>query len=70
MARPLRPRLETDEDMTCEGCGEAMRRETPPAETADELVKWKCPRCGSWCLTYDDQVQMAGWLLEGREWPR
>jgi hypothetical protein len=47
-----------------------MRRETPPAETADELVKWKCPRCGSWCLTYDDQVQMAGWLLEGREWPR
>ncbi len=40
----------------------------PAAE--DPIQKWKCPRCGSWCLTQDDDVVMAAWLLEGREWPR
>ena len=40
----------------------------PAAEST--IQKWKCPRCGSWCLTQDDDVVMAAWLLEGREWPR
>ena len=42
-----------------------------PAEADEvELTKWKCPRCGSWCLAEADDVVMAAWLLEGREWPR
>ena len=56
--------------MPCEGCGTAMRAE--PAEeaaTQEEPLKWKCPRCESWCLTLDGDVLMAAWLVEGREWP-
>jgi hypothetical protein len=59
--------------MRCEGCGTAMATEAAEAGDPREpqaLVKWKCPRCGSWCLTQDDDVVMAAWLLEGREWPR
>ena len=58
--------------MQCEGCGTEMRPDrartegTPP----DEPIKWKCPRCESWCLAdADGEVFMAAWLLEGREWP-
>ena len=45
-----------------------LEDDEPGAENT--LQKWKCPRCGSWCLTQDDDVVMAAWLLEGREWPR
>ncbi|HZU07424.1 MAG TPA: hypothetical protein VFB73_15780 [Chloroflexota bacterium] len=54
--------------MQCEGCGTQMVAER--AATDEALTKWKCPRCGSWCLTQEDDVVMAAWLLEGREWPR
>jgi hypothetical protein len=41
------------------------------AKDDDDSRKWRCPRCGSWCLTDDEgEVYMAAWLLEGREWPR
>jgi hypothetical protein len=39
------------------------------AATQEEPLKWKCPRCESWCLTLDGDVLMAAWLVEGREWP-
>jgi len=63
----------TDEPtMSCEGCGTAMVADGTAEEAAarEEPLKWKCPRCGSWCMTVDDEVFMAAWLLEGREWPR
>ena len=49
-----------------------MLADGTPDEAAarEEPLKWKCPRCGSWCMTVDDDVFMAAWLLEGREWPR
>ena len=59
--------------MQCEGCGTDMRADRPGGHAADpdEPTKWKCPRCGSWCLAdAEDEIVMAAWLLEGREWPR
>ena len=55
--------------MTCEGCGTAMI-EHPSADGDDEVTKWKCPRCGSWCFTQEAEVVMGAWLIEGKEWPR
>jgi hypothetical protein len=61
----------TDElGMSCEGCGTAMHAEAAEqAATQEDPLKWKCPRCESWCLTLDGDVLMAAWLVEGREWP-
>jgi hypothetical protein len=59
--------------MVCEGCRTEMVAEATTetgSEPEPEPTKWKCPQCGSWCLTQDDDVMMAAWLLEGREWPR
>ena len=59
--------------MQCEGCAAPMAVQAsgePGRAAEEEPMKWKCPRCGSWCLTLDDDVIMAAWLLEGREWPR
>ncbi len=58
--------------MQCEGCGTEMApdRTREGARAQEELINWKCPRCESWCLAdADDDVFMAAWLLEGREWP-
>jgi DNA-directed RNA polymerase subunit RPC12/RpoP len=52
----------------CEGCGTDMVAESTEERDSDEK-KWTCPRCGSWCLTDGEEVYMAAWLLEGREWP-
>jgi hypothetical protein len=41
----------------------------PADAAADEPIKWKCPRCDSWCLADENEIYMAAWLLEGREWP-
>ena len=58
--------------MQCEGCGTAMAADQSREDAAarDEPIKWKCPRCESWCLAdAEGDVLMAAWLLEGREWP-
>jgi hypothetical protein len=58
--------------MQCEGCATEMaaNRSREDAAAQDEPIKWKCPRCESWCLADEnDEVLMAAWLLEGREWP-
>ncbi|HEY7062912.1 MAG TPA: hypothetical protein VII06_15655 [Chloroflexota bacterium] len=59
--------------MRCEGCGTEMvsDRSREDASAQDEPIKWKCPRCESWCLAdaKNDDVFMAAWLVEGREWP-
>jgi hypothetical protein len=46
-------------------------RSREDASAQDEPIKWKCPRCESWCLAdaKNDDVFMAAWLVEGREWP-
>ncbi|HZS02783.1 MAG TPA: hypothetical protein VFE37_28990 [Chloroflexota bacterium] len=45
-------------------------RSRQDAAAREEPIKWKCPRCESWCLADEhDEVYMAAWLLEGREWP-
>jgi hypothetical protein len=59
--------------VVCEGCRTEMTVQVASEAEAGaepEPTKWKCPQCGSWCLTQDGDVVMAAWLLEGREWPR
>ena len=59
--------------MKCEGCGSDMDAQPPSADEPsgeDDAVKWKCPRCGSWCLAIEDEVVMGAWLLQGPGWPR
>jgi hypothetical protein len=57
--------------MQCEGCGTEMAVDQPAdsAVAQAEPVKWKCPHCESWCLADENEIYMAAWLLEGREWP-
>ena len=61
-----------EQAMRCEGCGTEMVGDHTREEAGarDEPIKWKCPHCESWCLAdVNDEVFMAAWLLEGREWP-
>ena len=56
--------------MKCEGCGTVMEPAAAAEDADDQVVKWKCPRCGSWCFADGDDIVVGAWLVEGREWPR